>query len=273
MTCNSCQGTYDLECANVSYPRFQLMSPTRRTTWKCDKCWRELHDKIEEAPLTPDCVTKRKHFTVNVSVENTFGSLSEHEDLDLSSSLANRSCSGFNRSCPELESFIRDDLKTMNVKISKLQDKLEIAESEIVSLLSENHELSKQISEYELRVKQLTAICSSSGKITKRKSTKKKNPKKSFSQTLLDLSQNNNLTQEEQNQSYDELNIAEKGTAMDCDNHLTSNTKISTNKLINTENGNGNQEHKVEENNIMMTLDSYPLISHMKYQKPKRNKN
>ncbi|KAJ8704778.1 hypothetical protein PYW08_012098 [Mythimna loreyi] len=38
LKCGICTRKYDLECANVTVKKFNLMDPTLKTTWKCPEC-------------------------------------------------------------------------------------------------------------------------------------------------------------------------------------------------------------------------------------------
>lgn len=39
LVCVNCKLKYDLECAGVSYTRFNIMEPLKKTTWKCKPCY------------------------------------------------------------------------------------------------------------------------------------------------------------------------------------------------------------------------------------------
>ncbi|XP_063370278.1 uncharacterized protein LOC134658521 [Cydia amplana] len=38
LVCSACKLTYDIECASVTYARWNLMNPKQRTSWKCSTC-------------------------------------------------------------------------------------------------------------------------------------------------------------------------------------------------------------------------------------------
>lgn len=174
MSCSICKKHFHLACANVSSPRFYLMSPSRKQTWKCEDC-REgmiIHNKDEEILNTsPNFVTQRK-YRVNISTYNSFESLSDGDSSNLST--INEK---LNRSCPEVQISHGEQTEELKEKNFKLQLELESADEEIKNLLSENYALKNRITKLESLNKTLTQICSSTKRVSsniKRNSLKKR---------------------------------------------------------------------------------------------------
>lgn len=181
LICLICKKEYHVECTNISVKLFDLMSQEGKRKWKCQSCISKAQN-INQA--STDNVTIRDKFQINVSVSNSFESLSDHTYDDEQEYSSITSVSKLNRSCPEL-STIHDyeKIEKMEKTISNLEEKLEIAENEIGNMLLENNALKKRISEYEIQINQMKNICKSSSKITKRKKIR------NINSTKLDFSQ------------------------------------------------------------------------------------
>lgn len=127
-------------------------------------------------------------FKINVSTENSFDSLTE-EDGE-TSYISSSSTTQLNRSYPNEYVNMNKRINT-NSKIDELQNrildleqKLQIADNEIENLLSENNTLSKQLHNYELKIKKITEVCKSTPKKKNLKKNKnRKNRSLSISQT------------------------------------------------------------------------------------------
>lgn len=196
MTCSKCKLSYDLKCANVSVQRFNnTMTPNHKSAWKCMTCVETRNEKNvvsktlnkpeqSTEPNSPvimetsvdkqnqniyssefmncnDNITIRQNTKINVSTHNSFQSLSTEDEEDLSSVLASQSKTGFNRSCPEINAVlnVREELDSIKIELKDTQNKLLIAENEIDNMLIENSKLQKQITQYELKIKKMTRIC------------------------------------------------------------------------------------------------------------------
>lgn len=170
------------------------MTPDNKKGFKCSSCLDKIIPVacgsvvVTKKPLpTPPSqrnITLRKKILVNVPTENSFESLSDDNDDIDSASFMSTPKVVLNRSCSELklhDSYVLDEMRE---KIYNLTEKLDIADSEIEKLISENSSLSKKIAEYQLTIKKLTNIC-------KTTSTKKyaKTPCKSINRTRLDFSE------------------------------------------------------------------------------------
>lgn len=162
MACLVCGRSYHLACANVSSPRYYLMSPSKKQSWKCNNCWEQSKYANDEKTVveTPCFVTKRK-YRMNIPTCNSFDSLSEDESSDLSAITAK-----LNRSCPEIQTNAGEQSEELREKNYKLQLELESADEEIKNLLSENYALKTRISKLEALNKALTQICSSTKKVS-----------------------------------------------------------------------------------------------------------
>lgn len=183
LTCSYCKSVYHLECTNVSDKRFYIMDPGKKSAWKCINC---IHY------MSPDNVTTRK-YQINISTDNSFASLSEHDtsdDLPLSST-------GLCQSCPDLGPNTSRNIENLSDKLIELQHKLEIAENEIENLLSENFKLKGQLTKSEQTINILKSMCSST-----RKNTSRKLINKSLKKVNLDFSKDDSI--EENNQSLRE---------------------------------------------------------------------
>lgn len=200
--CSHCDKLYHLECGNVTFKRYYLMNAEHRTQWKCNNCYEEQHqavpitsnDTVLELPR--DNVTQRKKFVINISTENSYGSLSVEDEEDSDTYKSPRTL--LNRSCPELDTLQRCHLDEMKEKINQLQQQLNIAENEITNLLSQNHNLGKKVSKYEVKIKQLETICGSmkavvpSGLSSTTKRTRKSLKKKALNFSVCEGNNDNN---------------------------------------------------------------------------------
>lgn len=190
LKCINCGGFYHVECSNVAYKRYYLMTPENRQSWKCDTCWSEHRKNIDNN--STENVTQRKKIIVNISTENSFESLSESFSdtyAEITESL--------NRSCPDLRRIPGEDTVEMKIKMENLERKLKMAENEIESLLSENYKLQNKIKEHEKKIHKLTHICSSDIKKKRRKSLNKAKinytGNESFQENILNKNISNNL--------------------------------------------------------------------------------
>ncbi|KAL4718912.1 hypothetical protein ACJJTC_007919 [Scirpophaga incertulas] len=122
-----------------------------------------------------------------------------------------------NRSLPELRTNNSYKVETLKDKISTLAQNLNIAENEIETLLMENQNLKKRITDYELKIKELTHICKSTA--TVRSCSKKKKQR--------------SVTEVDSSSSY--FNIAQGKTAP-ASKEATNTTHITRNINHNSRN-------------------------------------
>lgn len=217
LTCAKCKVHFHIDCANVSDKRYYLME--NKATWKCGKCITAprtptAHHSKNPPDIYEDNITHRVKQVINVSIENSFQSLSasidEDGDLDSSSTTPQRK---LNRSCPDLDSCGRIDMDIMSQKLINLEEKLTIAENEIENLLSENYNLKDQIEKYKLKTKQLTELQSTP--VSRPSTTRKK--RKNLQRITLDL----NDSVEAQ---PDHINSLTVGQTEECINSTTKKT-------------------------------------------------
>lgn len=162
--------------STVTDQRFNLMTPNRKAAWKCEPCKQpEVDKEISNTSLQDnnfEYVTMR-HPTntckLNVSTENSFGSLPIDESDDEEDFSSIISPSVMNRSCPEISECSQEVVKELENTILQLQQKLESADNEIINLLAENSSLVKLNKTYESKLKTLTQICSSPTQTTSAK--------------------------------------------------------------------------------------------------------
>lgn len=116
---------------------------------------------------------KTKLPTNNTSLEVTavLSDKDEYESLASTSSTIN----DLNQSYPDLYFRPNDDVKELQNKISLLEEKLLIAETEIENLILENSSQLKQINDYKLKIDKLTHICTSTKQKTSSAKIKRKN--------------------------------------------------------------------------------------------------
>lgn len=191
-----CENYYHLDCTSVSSQRFYLMTKANKKSYRCHPCLYDLNQQNKEinTPLlhaqgSKENITMRNKCKVNIPTNNSFETLSEDSESEIYDEYSstpgtpNTLTNTLNRSLPELQTNATDKINELKGKICKLAGKLEIAENEIENLISENGSLTKRITEYKLRIDQLTHICKSTSKNT---SIKKK--QKSFNRIQLDFS-------------------------------------------------------------------------------------
>lgn len=193
MTCNCCSKAYDLDCANVSSPRLNLMTPTRKTSWICDSCWNKKSPSNLEIG-SPDNITKRNTAVqVNVRTSNSFDGLSEDETLD-----------SLNTSCPAKLDTQAEIIEMLKEKNASLQSELLSAEEEIQNLLSEKYALSDKISKLEFTIKNFSSICTSNKITSSQKKSKRK--RTTLQKKVLDFGHDEE--EDNINLSYRDLNIS-----------------------------------------------------------------
>lgn len=194
--CAFCEYHYHLKCTVISEKLFNLMSPEKKSRFRCITCRNNLDSNpYQSTPVawqkspTPHCsrdnVTIRKRTVIlNVTTENSFDGLSDDADGS-QSSLSVNSTPNPNRSFRELRlnnSYVVDELKET---ISTLTVKLDSAERELERLLAENFTLTKQLKDCDSKIKQLTKICMSTSGSSK---SSAKNKRKAVNRTKLDFS-------------------------------------------------------------------------------------
>lgn len=167
LICSVCEKHFHLDCTNVSFQRFKIMTAANKKGYKCDPCCQKVNTSRKlshsASPATSsfseerDNITQRNKCEINISTQNSFDSLTEEEAENSSLSFSPRA--ELNRSLSTLRENYKEEIKELKQKSHKLQQKLEIAENEISNLVAENYALSKKLSEYELKVNQLTHIC------------------------------------------------------------------------------------------------------------------
>lgn len=188
-----CTKTYHIECINISEKLFYLMKEKEK--WTCKICKGRLNTqknistpltplskppKLGDTSTSPNFVTQRTKYKINVSTENSFESLkSEDSVVDDNSHIET---SILNRSCPERDYFVREDIDQLKIKITNLETKLLSAENEIENLLLENNTLRKKITNFEKKTEKLTHICMSTPA-----RVKNQKHKRSLSKTKLDF--------------------------------------------------------------------------------------
>lgn len=194
MSCTTCKKFFHLPCANVSSPRFYLMSPSRKQTWKCNHCWDHMQHNEEDLHIeTPNFVTERK-YKINIPTCNSFDSLSDDESTDVSTNTAK-----LNRSCPEVQLNGREQAEELKEENYKLKLELESADEEIKNLLSENKSLKNRITKLESLNRVLTRVCSSTKKVSSSKIQRN-----SLKKRVLDFSfKDNSITEHTENERKD----------------------------------------------------------------------
>lgn len=178
LTCNLCKYNFHLECTEVTFQRYRIMTTANKKAYKCMACSSRMQIQNASTPNSigstsspasscftfqeSDNITQRNKQRINVPTENSFQELTTEEaefGSPASSPLTQK-----NRSYSELQSTGTYLIEDLQDKIRTLKEKLEIAENEIENLLTTNNELTKLNSKYELRIKQLSHICKSSSK-------------------------------------------------------------------------------------------------------------
>lgn len=188
LNCSQCNQTYHVLCTRVSEKRFYIMTEYHKNKWKCHVCYEKpkttnstpkIKATTSKLPLNSsdkpqNNVSELDKYVINVSTENSFDTLSSedtdnskdeqvqwsHDDDNSETERAN-----MNRSCPDSSNRIAE-LEEMKNKNNDLEIKLQIAENEIDTLLSQNYTLKKQIEDYEKTIYNLTTICKSTHKAT-----------------------------------------------------------------------------------------------------------
>lgn len=184
LICFVCNNSYhQRSCSNVSTPRFHLMEPEKKISWKCNQCIQSNNARELSYQLSLDAeynnITHRKNDKANVPTKNSFDSLSVDDDSDQSNTSIY-----LNRSCPEPKLHVEENLKSMKKLITELKEKLQSADQEIENLLLENSQLKTQINSYELKVCKLKSICNSTPKKSNNSAI---HTKKSLSRTRLNF--------------------------------------------------------------------------------------
>lgn len=246
--CSTCKCSYHLACSGVSTQRFNIMTREHKNAWKCNGCWDIHHQKSKQSSTpnisfdeSPNYVTQRNKLIVNVSTENSFSSLPSDEELGDNSTMTN----ALNRSCPDFNTCNTIILEEMKEKIIYLQEKLDIADNEIVSILSENYQLKDKLNECEKKIKHLTVICKSTNTL---QTTTKKKKRKSFPKPNTILLNN---THETEDCSYTALNIEQDLNVSTVVNNTTclmqkSLTEAPNNHVVKTKQTNKiDYKHKI----------------------------
>ncbi|CAG5010733.1 unnamed protein product [Parnassius apollo] len=84
-------------------------------------------------------ITERKKYHINVTTENSFASLpDDDEGTSLSATL-------LNRSCPNLNTNVYQELEEHKLQLTEMQKQLQITENELEELLSENIKLKEEL--------------------------------------------------------------------------------------------------------------------------------
>lgn len=220
MNCSICKTRYDLACANVSTPRYCLMSPNRKEKWRCESCWEKIRanknnqeSDRNESP-THDYITKRKKIVINVETKNSFSSLSGEDEDDEESE--------GNRSCPDLRINCSHQLENLKEKHDNLQNKLHSADVEIQNLIGENYTLKNRIKQLEQTVNNLKKICSSSSTQNKTTSTNKRS-RKSLTKKKLNF-----CSEKEENQSFQDLNVSPTTSTVEINKEMTQISEKNT---------------------------------------------
>lgn len=141
--------TYHLDCCNIPEKIFYLMTKDKKIAWKCNNCI------TKPKPLYENITVRNKtnKYTAAIPTENSFEALSslssnDNDDVEDDGDDTEQQCiispSMHNRSCPE-RTMIYDKAENLENKILELQEKLEIADNEIVNLLSENYTLKDRV--------------------------------------------------------------------------------------------------------------------------------
>lgn len=109
-----------------------------------------------------DTILRTTKHKVNISVQNSFNSLSSEENLEdenIFESIVSVDNSKLNRSCPEIKLNHSTETIELKEKISLLVEKLTSAENEIENLLNENCRLQEKVDKCEEKIVYLTNIC------------------------------------------------------------------------------------------------------------------
>ncbi|KAJ2940954.1 hypothetical protein O0L34_g10215 [Tuta absoluta] len=171
-----CEEFYHVNCTHISDQLYDIMEPEKKAAWKCGECLNKVVPRTE-LPKTPqqyytpttisptsgastpiDTITLRQKFIINVSTDNSFGSLPtdmEESDDEVAQS------QDLNRSCPN--NTIKGHLyvEELEKKLRALRKEYESAEEQIEILLSENSTLKKKVDTYKKKIDHMTTICTS----------------------------------------------------------------------------------------------------------------
>lgn len=214
LTCNLCKDNYHLDCTNISFQRFRIMTRENKRAFNCCSCESKLKfstpntkgsiaSPANSSTRDIDNITQRnkqKVIPVDYSLEE---SLSDEADF---ASQGSPMQSQTNRSFSELQptgTYLIEDLKD---KIRTLKERLEIAENEIENLLTLNNDLTKLNNKYELRINQLSLICKSSASSPKINTNIKKNKANRIINMNLSTAQPENEENNDQNRKDSDLN-------------------------------------------------------------------
>lgn len=209
LNCAFCERAFHVACTTVSSPRFRIMTTEHKQKWKCDRCYSASSTNVVNSTPVNHITTRTKQkFTINISTENSFSSLSESEEVGDTVLLPN---SELNRSLPgKLNHDKTQEIEELQQKVNILCGKLESAEQEIENLLSENYALHTQINRQKLKVDCLSTLSKASPKPKSRKICKKKRQKKQFIKKVLDFEVSND------DRELDSINVS---------NNITTSTE------------------------------------------------
>lgn len=144
LCCYFCKKYYDINCAQVSSTRFDIMEKSKKETWKCNTCYATKAKQPETSKYTntpsSSNVTKRgprqKPILLTPSHKSQEENSSSSSDDDL-------------LSLPDMGTYQNErEVELMN-EVTHWKLELEIAHNEIENLNMENAELKKQIEEKE----------------------------------------------------------------------------------------------------------------------------
>lgn len=217
LKCCACLKHYHLDCTSISEQFFYLMSVDSKNKYKCEIC-------THSEDWTRNNVTIRKP-KINIPIENSFDGLSLEDDDDMYQSFATGLSSV--KSWPDLNAERLKRVHEMEELLSKLKEKLEIAEEEITNLLEENKNLKKEILSKKLHpvTGSCTTITPTSTKSTKRKNRSHRQKKKL---NFTNESQTPNTRKRKENTIF----LSEKCTAQ-----MSTPTQIpATTQLLEAEN-------------------------------------
>lgn len=198
LKCNNCKNDFHLDCGNVTMKRFCLMTPENKNNWKCSDCYL-VHTKVDHKVTTPSnfVTNQRPKYKINVSVENSFQSLSGDEDSSLSSD------ENPNTICTEKKTENgKEDLQSLKSHIAMLADKLKLAEKEIENLRSVNILQRKKIAEYEKGINTHTDTC--------KPDSRKRKKRISLNKTKIDFTRDESSSDMEQGDTMTDTPLSNK---------------------------------------------------------------
>lgn len=154
------------------------MTPEKKQNWKCKLCLSKVQNeenngstspstssnikkttnvsKIPKSSTPSDNVTQRKHYTINISTENSFESLNSD---DTETDIYNMTEMRINSSCPDLNIINGQTIDELKNKIKILEEKLKVSDRMLEKYLIENGTLKSKLVEYEQKISRLTDIC------------------------------------------------------------------------------------------------------------------